>query len=90
MLRINLRKAVGRFVDRLPPKHRQQVKRKILQLRDDPMPPDSKLLKGEGAFRRTDVGEYRIIYRVEGDTLFVFLVGKRNDAEVYRQLQRLR
>ena len=34
-------------------------------------------------------GEYRIVYRIDSDTLFVEIIGKRNDDEVYRQLRRL-
>ena len=35
------------------------------------------------------IGEYRIIYRIQEDILKIALIGKRNDAEVYRQLERL-
>lgn len=89
MLRINVQKAAKRFVDRLPLKHRQQVKRKILELGNHPKPPDAAPLKGAAAaFWRADVGEYRIIYDVNDDTLRIVLIGKRNDAEVYRRLRR--
>ena len=37
----------------------------------------------------TDIGEYRIIYRIEEDLLKIALVGKRNDSAVYRELARL-
>lgn len=37
---------------------------------------------------RADIGEYRIIFDVEGDQLNVFLIGNRNDDEVYRALKR--
>ncbi len=30
----------------------------------------------------------RVIYRVEGDTLFVASIGKRNDSEVYRRFSK--
>ena len=53
----------------------------ILTLR----PHDSEELRGY-PFLRNDSGEYRIIYDVQGDTLRLILVGKRSDAEVYRQL----
>jgi len=36
-----------------------------------------------------DCGEYRIIYYVDGEVLRVPLIGKRNDDEVYKRLQRL-
>jgi mRNA interferase RelE/StbE len=35
------------------------------------------------------VGEYRVIYRISGDTVEVLLVGKRNDDEVYKDWKRL-
>jgi mRNA interferase RelE/StbE len=34
-------------------------------------------------------GEYRIVYYFEKDTIFVALIGKRNDDDIYKQLQRL-
>jgi mRNA interferase RelE/StbE len=37
---------------------------------------------------RVDIGEYRIIYEVEGNTLCIILIGKRNDDEVYKKLRR--
>ena len=54
---------------------------------EDPEPPDSSLIGYP--YRRADIGEYRIVYRVEGDCLKVALIGKRNDDEVYRQLKSL-
>ena len=62
---------------------------KILALCSDPKPSDSQRLKGSAeGYSRADFGEYRIIYRVEGDVLEVHLIGKRNDDEVYRQFAR--
>ena len=55
---------------------------------EDPEPPDSSPLVGY-PYRRADIGEYRIVYRVEEDCLKVALTGKRNDDEVYRQLKNL-
>lgn len=47
------------------------------------------MLKGYD-LRRADVGEYRLIYSVESDVLRIFVIGKRNDDEVYKKLRRLR
>ena len=77
------------FIERLQHKHAKQVLLKILDLCQDPAPPDSSLLKDcKEGYRRADIGEYRTIYRVAGDTLEVPLVGKRNDDEVYRRFAR--
>jgi mRNA interferase RelE/StbE len=59
MLKINLSKQAQKFLGRLPPKQRRQVSGKIFQLAADPVPPDSKPLKGF-PYRRADIGEYRI------------------------------
>lgn len=75
-------------MDGLSPKQFKQVARKILSLMEEPRPVDSINLAGY-SYRRADIGEYRIIYRVENDLLKVALVGKRNDDEVYKKLKRL-
>jgi addiction module toxin, RelE/StbE family len=89
VLKVELSRQAAKFLKSLPPKQGRQLAVKIVQLRKDPHPHDSIPMKGKVAgYRRTHVGEYRIIYRVEGDTLQVVLVGKRNDQEIYRQLTR--
>jgi mRNA interferase RelE/StbE len=89
MLKLDLYKAAARFIERLPAKHRRQIATKISELRTQPFPQDAKPLKGHAyPYFRADQGEYRIIYGVEDATLRVFLVGKRNDDEVYRRLRR--
>jgi len=35
-----------------------------------------------------DIGEYRIVYRIEDDTVGICLIGKRNDSEVYKRFKR--
>ncbi|MDX2223022.1 MAG: type II toxin-antitoxin system RelE/ParE family toxin [Rhodospirillaceae bacterium] len=89
MLDIDLSRDAAKTLDRLPPKHARQIAAKIMALRENPAPPDSLSLKGAaGAYRRADSGEYRIIYRVAQTTLIVAVIGKRNDDEVYRRLER--
>jgi len=90
MLEINLTKRAAKFLKKVYPKHGKQIVVKILALRSDPRPQDSKSLKGGSSdFQRVDSGEYRIIYRVNGNTLEILLVGKRNDDEVYKKFMRL-
>ncbi len=86
MLKLNITKQAIKFFRSVPAKQYRQVFNKILALMDGPEPPDSSPLIGS-PYRRADIGEYRIIYRVEEDCLKVALVGKRNDDEIYRQLK---
>lgn len=77
-----------KFLQKILYKHAQQIIRKIDALAVNPLPPDSKQLKNSG-LRGTDIGEYRIIYKTEGNVLRIPLIGKRNDGEVYRRLKRM-
>ena len=85
MLKLLVSKKAQKFLDDLPPKQFRQIMKKVFALLENPRPHDSEELRGY-PFLRNDVGEYRIIYDVQGDTLRLILVGKRNNAEVYRQL----
>ena len=76
------------FLNQLEPKQFRQVVKKIFSLMENPQLPDSKQLQGF-SFWRADVGEYRIIYRIEKNCLKVLLVGKRNDDEVYKKFNRM-
>lgn len=72
MLKINLSKQAAKFLEKAHPKHAKQIARKIVGLQDNPFPHDSIQLKGlHSDLYRTDIGEYRIIYFIESDTLFV-------------------
>lgn len=87
MLRLAMTKDAYSFVKNLQSKQFKQVLNKILGLLTNPKPPDAELLKGYPNLWKTDIGEYRIIYRFDTDTLSVSLAGKRNDDEIYRQLK---
>lgn len=87
MLRLNISRKASKFLTKLPLKQAKQIALKIQQLRQDPFPQDSINLKGF-PFRRTDMGEYRIIYDIQADVLEILIIGKRNDDDVYKQLKR--
>lgn len=87
-MRSELSKQAIKFLKHLPPKHELQVVRRIAELADNPFAPDVKKVSGSDCFR-VDSGEYRIIYSIRGDMLFIWLVGKRNDDEVYRRFRRM-
>jgi mRNA interferase RelE/StbE len=78
------------FIESPQLKQKKQIVNKIQILLENPKPQDSKKLKGGDEYFRVDVGEYRIIYTIGKMTIFVFVVGKRNDDEVYRKFKRMR
>lgn len=90
MLRIEISKRADKFIETLPARQKRQISAKIIELAFNPQPHDSIQVKGFPRFRRTSIGEYRIIYHVkESIILVIVLVGRRNDDDVYRQLKRL-
>ncbi len=89
-LTLRISRQTGRFVKTLPPKQFKQVVSTIFSLLNNPQPHDSKKLRGSKQNnRRVDVGEYRVVYRVEGEELLILATGKRNDDEIYKQMKRL-
>ena len=84
-------KTVLDFLKGLQPKVSAQIAKKVLALNINPLPNDSKQLKGYSNLYRVDSGEYRIVYRFQAkeDLVEIILVGKRNDDDVYKKLNRL-
>lgn len=78
---------VDKFLARLDARQFRQIMRRVMALGDLPLPHDSAKLQGFELYR-VDQGEYRIIYHFDDETLYVYLIGKRNDDEVYAKLQR--
>jgi mRNA interferase RelE/StbE len=91
MAKLDGLEAVLDFLKGLQPKISAQIAKKVLSLNINPLPADSKELKGYSGYYRVDSGEYRIVYRFDPDEdlVEVVLVGKRNDDEVYKKLERL-
>jgi mRNA interferase RelE/StbE len=91
MAKLDGLEAVLDFLKGLQPKIAAQIAKKVFALNIDPLPTDSKSLKGYPGLYRVDSGEYRIVYQfdVEADVIQILLVGKRNDDEVYKQLKQL-
>jgi mRNA interferase RelE/StbE len=79
------------FLKGLQPKIAAQIAKKVLALNVEPLPNDSRQLIGYPGYYRVDSGEYRIVYNFnpDEDLVEVILVGKRNDDEVYKKLERL-
>jgi mRNA interferase RelE/StbE len=77
-----------KYLADLPAKQFRQLVTKLFGLLDDPLPSDARPLKGF-PYQRGDSGEYQIIYRSDDQNVRIVLIGKRNDAAVYKELQRL-
>ena len=87
MLNIDFSSQAIKFLKKLSGKPAKQIKKKLEEMRINPYPQDSAKLVGY-PYHRTDSGEYRIIYLLNGDTLEIKIISKRNDDEAYKRLRR--
>ena len=85
---LDLPRAVAKILADMEAKPFKQVMSAMVSLIEDATPHDSAELKGHAPYRRVDIGERRIVYWFDGDTVHIAHVGKRNDSEVYRWLKR--
>ena len=87
MRKFDIDRDAAKYLQDLDAKQYKQVASKMLSLMTDSTPADYQQLKGF-SYYRVDSGEYRIVYRFDADTVYVILIGKRNDDEVYERLKR--
>lgn len=89
MPKIDLSRQAARFLADLPKKQARQIAEKVMALEQEPEPAGSLVLKGYAPLRRLKAGEFRIVYRLDGEVVQVLVIGRRNDDDVYRMLARL-
>lgn len=87
MLKPDLTNDAMRFLKKRDGKQFLQIFQAITGLRENARPHDS-IAMGNGIHFRKDVGEFRIIYKFDQETLFVAVVGNRNDDAAYREFAR--
>jgi mRNA interferase RelE/StbE len=87
MHRIDITKSAGKFIKTLSLKQYRQVVSTILILRENPTPHDFKQLSGYPEYQRVDIGEYRIVYKFDKNTVYIAVIGKRNDYEIYKRFK---
>ena len=90
MLLINLSKQADKFFSTLDPKQFKQIVKEIFQLARDSNQNDIKKIisREKTSYYRKDVGEFRVIFKIIDEILYVTVVGKRNDDSVYKIFKR--
>jgi mRNA interferase RelE/StbE len=90
-MNLTMTKQALKACQNLDAKQYRQVVSAILGLLTNPEPHDSQQMRGASrGERRLDVGEYRVVYAIAGETIEILVVGKRNGDEVYRLWERMK
>lgn len=82
--RVVLLPAAQRELDRVPARAFERIKDRLLALAEDPRPHGALKLAGVEGVYRVRVGDYRILFQVEDDTLLVVVVRLGHRRDVYR------
>lgn len=81
---IQFKESALRTLEGLDKPIRSRIARRIEALADQPRPADVKVLAGGDGDLRIRVGDYRIVYRVDGKKLIVLIIRIGHRREVYR------
>lgn len=68
---------------RIEKRDRDRIAKAIRGLAQEPRPPGAKKLTARNAYR-VRVGEYRVLYEIDGDRLVVLVVDIGHRGEIYR------
>lgn len=90
MRSINLSKQADHFLSQLDSKQFKQIVKSIFDLGKNLESGDIKKMHNNGniSYYCKDVGEYRVIYHSTENVLYVTVIGKRNDDDVYKIFDR--
>ncbi len=82
--RIEFARSALREIKLLERAARRRIAARIDQLANNPFPPGVKKLQGEDDYYRICVGDFRVIYRVDGKRVTVLILKIGHRREVYR------
>lgn len=83
--RVEVSRKVEKFLAGLrDPELQRRIVTAMRGLEENPRPPGSVKLSGSDDLFRVRVGDYRILYRVEDERLFVLVVDVGHRREIYR------
>ena len=84
--RVEIKPTAQKALAKIPQPQRERISKRIDRLADNPRPSGVKKLAGETIFYRIRVGEYRVVYEIHDDVLFVLVVRIGTRADIYRNL----
>lgn len=80
---IKYKPSVEKEIDSLDGDLKKRIARAIRALADNPRPSGCKKLRGSDLYR-IRIGEYRVIYEVRDDVLFVLVLRVGHRSEIYK------
>jgi len=85
--RIEFAPAAVRQLRSLPAKMQVRIRTRVEALGSDPRPAGCSKLTGADDIYRVRIGDYRLLYQVRDDVLFVLVLSVRKRGDVYKKLR---
>ena len=85
MYEVELKPQAQRFIERQRGKVKRQLIKNIEALKEDPRPPNSKLLHSRKKIYRVRSGNYRIVYQVKDKVLLVIVAKVDDRKDIYKK-----
>jgi len=82
MYKVKIEKKAVKKLAKIPPPYYSKIKNAILDLADNPQPSGCKKLKGREGYR-IRIGDYRVIYEIIDDVLFVNVLDLGSRGGIY-------
>ncbi len=87
--RIEFKRSAAKTLRKIPKSDQKRIADKIDGLSENLPDPAITKMKGENPFHRIRVGDYRIIYEIQGDILLIVILKIGHRKEVYRHLPKI-
>ena len=84
--RIEFKRSAAKALRKIPKSDQKRIADKIDDLSENLPDPATTKMKGDNPFHRIRVGDYRIIYEIQGDILLIVILKIGHRKEVYRRL----
>lgn len=84
MYQVEILSAARRQIKKLPRTVQSQILDRIEDLQVEPRPVGVVKLEGEEGLYRVRVGDYRIVYAIDDEQIYIFIVKVAHRREVYR------
>lgn len=82
--RIEFNRRYIKDLEKIPTRVQNQIREKVMELRDNPRPEGCKKLQGSGDLYRIRCGDYRVIYTITDSVLLVLVIEVGHRREIYR------
>jgi mRNA interferase RelE/StbE len=81
-----LRRPARKALSALPQEVQKRIVQALENLANDPRPPGARAVQGHDHLLRIRVGDYRVVYTVQDDTLVILVLRVGHRRDVYRGL----